>query len=108
MDSQTLAESGDSETVIDLGVGYAPVPDQPLKLELEVEELELTDTDETYQVEVQESDDNETFVSTGLVLAITEVGDIAKWFTSTLRYVKLAWTLGGTTPSVTASAYLSK
>ncbi len=108
MDSQTIAETGDSEGVIDHGAGFAPEPDAVMRLELEVEALDTGDENETYEVDVQESDDDDTYVSTGLKFAVEAVGQISKAFGQTKRYTKLVWTLAGTTPSVTASAWLQR
>ncbi len=108
MDGQTLTETGDGETVLDLGEGYAPQPDQPTRLELNIDTLDYTTEDETYVVEVKESDDNSTFTSTGLIIGVTAIGQISKVFSSVKRYVKLVWTLAGTTPSIKASAWLNQ
>jgi hypothetical protein len=107
MNEQTLTASGDSATVLDMGEGFAPQPDQAARLNLIVSALDLASTNETYVADVQESDAaGSGFASTGLKLTITAVGALSKLFSLTKRYVKLAWTLGGTTPSVTASAWI--
>lgn len=106
MAAQTLTETGDSEKVIDLGAGYAPQPYRPLGLELNVTARDYTTENETYVVDVQESADGQSYVSTGLKLTITATGHLRKVVTSTKRYLKLVWTLGGTTPSITADAWL--
>ncbi|MCE5279375.1 MAG: hypothetical protein ABFD92_01995 [Planctomycetaceae bacterium] len=107
MNAQTLAETGDSESVVDLGVGFAPTPDKAARLDMNVTALDAVTGNETYTAEVQESDDLQAWTATGLLLTVAAVGQISKLFSATKRYQKLVWTLGGTTPSVTASAWIS-
>jgi hypothetical protein len=75
MDSQTLEATGDSETVLDLGEGFAPAPDLAGRVQIQTEALEVAEAN-SYQVEVQESADGQTFAPTGLVLQIAETASI--------------------------------
>jgi hypothetical protein len=105
-DSQEFAATADSETVIDLGAGWAPEPDAAMRLRANVEAV-TTGGGETYSLDVQESADGITYTSTGLVLALTAAGLLTKLFSSTKRYVKLVLTLSSVgTEALTLSAWL--
>jgi hypothetical protein len=104
MAAATLTATGDS-TVLDLGVGYSPSPIDALGILINVTARDATTGNEAYSCEVWESDDNSSWTTTGLSFTVAAVGQYQKITGITKRYVKLIWTLGGTTPSLTADAW---
>ena len=107
LDAATKAETGNSD-VVDLGEGFAPAPDKPVKLMLHVTALDTASGDETYTVELYESADGVTYTSTGLRVSVVATGQVVKTIGVTKRYQRLTLTLAGTTPSITASAWLNR
>lgn len=107
MNAATKTETFTSD-VVDLGAGFAPQPDMPARVVMNTTALDLTSTNETYTIEVEESADNSTWTKTGLSFTVTATGLVSKIFGVTKRYVRLAGTLAGTTPSITASAWVNR
>lgn len=113
--AQTLAASGASTNIIDhsedrnLGIGTA------MAILISVTAIDATSGDETYTVQPQ-ADDNAGFGSPlpigGLVTILRSIAVPAQIAVpmppdlSFERFSRLNWTLGGTTPSITYSAYL--
>lgn len=102
----TKTASFDS-TAVDRGEGFAPEGlGEAVAGVVSVTALDLTDESETYAFKLQESADNETFADIGLSVSVTAVGvKVVKGFL-TKRYVRLALTAGGATPSITYKAWL--
>jgi hypothetical protein len=67
-------------------------------------------TSPTIDFKLQESDDNSTFtdIAHSRFDQINDVGVYKQEFSTTKKYVRLAWTVGGTTPSFTTWAYIDK
>lgn len=105
-DADTITETGDLGSAVDLGENFAPDPVLPLRLGLNVTALDTDDTDEVYWLVVLESADDVTYVETGLRVRLLSTGTYHLVVGVTKRYVKLRPELSGTTPSVTASAWL--
>jgi hypothetical protein len=63
--------------------------------------------DETYSFVMQESADNATFAACGPAAAIAGNGVAIVRGVVQQRYVRLALTIGGTTPSITFKAWLN-
>lgn len=114
--SQALTETAASTDVIDLGVDRNVGQGEPLVVVVQVEvAADDGNDDETYVAAIQ-TDDNESFSSATTLgeLTITR-GDAAGTryifglpATEQLeRYVRVNYTLGGTSPSVTVSAFLA-
>jgi hypothetical protein len=114
-DAQALTATAASTNLIDLGSDGNLGIGEPMAVVLLVDvAADDSDADETYSVAIQ-TDDNSSFSSAATVGTITITrGDAAgtKYVallpkdTSMERYVRLNYTLGGTTPTVTVSAYL--
>lgn len=112
---QALTVTAASTNIVDLGadrnIGIGK--EMAVLLVLDVASDNTTE-DETYSVAVQ-ADDNASFSSAGTVTTFTIAAGAAAGTkyaailpkdTLTERYIRLNYTLGGTTPSVTVSAYL--
>tara|TARA_Y100000310_G_scaffold342527_1_gene446165 strand:- start:12152 stop:12577 length:426 start_codon:yes stop_codon:yes gene_type:complete len=110
---QVLSASGASTNTIDLGSDRKIGKGEPMAVVVFVSAIDTTSGNETYSVGV-ETDDNTGFSSaTTLTSAdipaseqkeggqlVIPLGHVNE------RYIRLSLTLGGTTPSVTYSAYL--
>ena len=119
MDEELLLQSTTTQTgstnsaAIDMGAGFAPGgAGMPVAAVIKVTAADRTTGDETYNFKLQESADNVTFTDCGGNYAVPVSGNsatlgtlVAKGVLSR-RYVRLASTLGGTTPSVTFKAWL--
>jgi hypothetical protein len=93
---------------LDLGSGFVPGGlGKPAAAIVHVTALDLADGNETYSVVLQESSDNVTFTVAGASLAVTAVGVAAVKGWLTKRYVRLSFTIVGTTPSITFKAWLN-
>lgn len=116
-DSQALTATAVSTNIIDLGADRDIGIGDPLAIVVVVKvALDRVTGDETYTVTVQ-ADDNASFTS-----AITVVGPVSllaytagtKFIINlppdklTERYIRLNYTLGGTTPTGTITAFLTK
>ncbi|HUX17293.1 MAG TPA: hypothetical protein VMW52_12530 [Phycisphaerae bacterium] len=107
MDEATKEGTGASD-VVDLGENFAPSPAQPLAVEMNVTALDTVTGNETYSVKLQESYDNSNWSDTGLQLSVTATGLIHKVVGVSRRYLRLYLTLAGTTPSITADAWVNR
>lgn len=72
-------------------------------------DIDLANADETYSFKIEESDDNSSFSDTGLSTTITadnqvKVVAIKNLGTTRKRYLRAVLDVGGTTPSIPASA----
>ena len=93
---------------LDLGAGFAPGgPGVPAVVVVQVTALDTADGNETYSLVLQDSADNVTFAAVGAAAAVTATGAVAVKGRVTRRYVRLALTVGGTTPSITFKAWLN-
>lgn len=115
-DSQALTASAASTNIIDLGADRNIGIGEPMSVIVNVEvALDDTTGDETYAIAVQ-ADDNSSFSSAIEVAAASVVtrGDAAGTQYviplpadyATEQYLRVYFTLGGTTPTGTVSAYL--
>lgn len=113
-DAQALTATAVSTNVIDLtsdrDIGVGETIWTLIQLDVAADD---TDADETYVVTL-ETDDNAAFTSATVIDTITITrGDVAgtRYYSSVPlaneRFLRLNYTLGGTTPAVTASAWLS-
>ncbi len=113
-DAQAMTATAVSTNVIDLSVATPVGPGMPLYIVMQLDvATDFTTGNETYSIAIQ-TDDNEAFSSASTLATITYVGANAAGtrkvfgFTYTNeRYLRLNYTLGGTTPSMTISAWLS-
>jgi hypothetical protein len=93
---------------LDLGVGYAPGgPGQRVSALVAVVSRDTADGNETYAVVMQESADGATYAPCGPSAAVAGIGVTVARGVVTQRFVRLALTLGGTTPSITFKAWLN-
>lgn len=74
-----------------------------------VGDIDLASADETYQVKVEESDDNVTFTTTTITATVSAdnqvgVARIAELNVARKRYLRAVLDVGGTTPSIPMSA----
>jgi hypothetical protein len=93
---------------LDLGDGYAPGgPGQRVSGLIAVVARDDTTGDETYSLVLQQSDDDATYAACGAATTVTATGVAIVRGVITKRYVRLALTLGGTTPSITFKAWLN-
>jgi hypothetical protein len=115
-DSQALTATAASTNIIDLGADRNIGIGEPMSVIVNVEvALDDTNGDETYAIAVQ-ADDNSGFSSAIEVAAASVVtrGDAAGTQYviplpadyATEQYLRVYFTLGGTTPTGTVSAYL--
>jgi hypothetical protein len=109
-DGQTRATSGDSTNNVDAGAGYAPKPAAPMMLIFQPSGMAHGgQSEESYQINVQESDDAQSWTETGLSFPVTyataEGAQLVKLFGQTKRYTKVVVTVGGTAPSITFTAW---
>ena len=114
-DSQALTATAASTNLIDLGVDRDIGVGEPLAVVLTVEvAADATTGNETYQVDV-ETDDNSSFSSASVIARrIPTAAELALGTVMTIplpntneRYIRLNYTLGGTTPTLTLSAHLA-
>jgi hypothetical protein len=93
---------------IDLGAGFSP---GGLGLAVggvvQVTAADLADGNETYSFVLQESSDNVTFTAASAATSTGAAGTYPVRGRVTKRFVRLALTVGGTTPSVTFKAWLN-
>jgi hypothetical protein len=114
-DSQALSGSAASTNVIDLGADGNVGIGEPMAVLVVVEvAADFTTTDETYVVDL-ETDDNSGFSSATNLGQLTLPDGAAAGSRFVIgvpadsraeQFLRLNYTLGGTTPSVTLSAYL--
>lgn len=114
-DAQALTSSGASTNLVDFGVDGNVGIGEPMAVVVVVDvALDAADADETYVITVQ-ADDNSSFSSAATIATKTATrGDAAgtKYVlpipadTSAEQYMRVYFTLGGTTPSGTFTAFL--
>ena len=93
---------------IDLGAGFAPGGlGLAVRGVVQVTASDLADGNETYSFVLQESSDNVTFTAASAAVSTGAVGTYPVRGRVTKRFVRLALTVGGTTPSVTFKASLN-
>lgn len=113
--AQALTATAVSTNVIDLGsVRQIGVGEQLSIVLAAIVAADFTTGNETYQIDIQ-TDDNSSFSSaTTLRSTVITAADLALGAVNVLscprrnmeRYLRLNYTLGGTTPTVTLSAWL--
>ncbi|MCA7962505.1 hypothetical protein LGM54_06005 [Burkholderia cenocepacia] len=113
--AQALSASGASTNIIDLGSDRDIGPGRPLWVVIAVQvAADNTTGDETYSVALQ-TDDNAAFSSPTTIATVAPAAAslpagarlvIGMPFANE-RYLRLNYTLGGTTPSVTLNAFLT-
>lgn len=113
LQSRVTKTASFNSTGVDNGGGYAPGGvGAPMAAVVDVTAGDRANSDETYTFTLQESDDDSTYTAAGPSVAVTVSGTT---FTTgaisvpgfvSKRYVRLALTITGTTPSITYSAHL--
>lgn len=113
--AQALTATAVSTNVIDLGAVRQIGVGEPMCIVLAaIVAADFTTGNETYQVDIQ-TDDNSAFSSattlsstviTAAQLTLGAIRVIAVPQTGMERYLRLNYTLGGTTPTLTASSWL--
>jgi hypothetical protein len=94
-------------TTYDHGKFFAPGGvGQAMGAVVETTALDSTTGDETYKFVVQESEDGNTWNDAGPIISVTAVGFVTVPAFISKRYNRLNLDVGGTTPSITYSAYL--
>jgi hypothetical protein len=85
----------------------------PVAAVIDVSVCDRANSDETYNFKLQDSADNSTFADIGVNVAVPVAGTVAtlgaivaKGFANR-RFVRVAKTLAGTTPSVTTKIWLN-
>ena len=113
-DAQLLLQDSTTKTAsyntpsIDLGAGFSPGGlGRPVAAVVQVTALDTGDANETYTFTLQESSDNSIFTAAGAGATVTAAGAHAARGWATKRYVRLALTVAGTTPSITFKAFLN-
>jgi len=113
--AQALTATAASTNQIDLGAARDVGSGEPMYVVVTVDvSADHTTGDETYQIDVQQ-DDNSSFSSaTTLLSKVITSTDLTAGSLhviplpqNTEQYLRLNYTLGGTTPSVTLNAYLA-
>ena len=93
---------------LDLGAGYAPGgPGQGVSAVLAVVSRDISSGDETYGFVLQESPDNVTFSPAGAAASVTAAGVMLARGVIRTRFVRLALSVAGTTPSIVFKAWLN-
>jgi hypothetical protein len=113
-DTQLLLQNTTTQTAsfntgaLDLGSGYSPGgTGQPVVAVVNVTALDTADGNESYTVTLQESADNSAWAASSPAVSIAATGGAVVRGHQTKRYVRLAFTIGGTTPSITLKAWLN-
>ena len=113
-DAQLLLQDTTTKTAsfntpsIDLGAAFAPGGlGKPAAAVVQVTAMDTADGTEAYSFALQESSDNVTFSAAGAAAIATAVGVLPVRGWATKRYVRLALTASGTTPSITFKSYLN-
>jgi hypothetical protein len=93
---------------LDLGAGFAPGGlGLPVGAVVQATAVDTVDGNETYTFALQESSDNVTFTAAGGSITAGAVGTVPVRGRISKRYVRLALTIAGTTPSITFKAWLN-
>ena len=93
---------------LDLGAGFAPGGlGLPVGAVVQVTASDIADGNESYNFVLQESADNVTFVPASPSVSAGGVATYAVRGRVSRRYVRLALTVAGTTPSITFKAWLN-
>jgi hypothetical protein len=112
--SATRTASGNG-TGVDLGAGYAPSGGgQPMQAVISFSALDRAQGDETYSFRIEDSPDNSTWTARSADRTTAQEGFTSNGASGVFtiganivqRYVRIVWTLAGTTPSITFTAYL--
>ncbi len=92
------------------GSGVRVGPQARGKVKCVIQISAVSGTAPTIDFKLQESDDNSTFtdIANSKFDQINAVGVYKQEFSTTKKYVRLAWTVGGTSPSFTTWAYVDK
>lgn len=113
-DAQLLLQDTTTKTAnfntpsIDLGAGFNPGGlGRPVAAVVQATAVDSADGNESYSFVLQESSDNSTFTAAGASASVTAAGAHAVRGWATKRYVRVALTVAGTTPSITFKAYLN-
>lgn len=115
-DAQAVTADAASTNYIDLGVSRKVFDGEPLAVVLQVDvAADGTTTDETYEFQI-ETDDNTSFSSpTDVVLHSIGYASLTAGSLHVIpvpvgalleRYVRVYYNVGGTTPSITVTAFL--
>lgn len=115
-DAQAVTADAASTNYIDLGVARNLFDGEPMAVVIQVDvAADGTTTDETYEFQI-ETDDNTSFSSaTDLLLHSIGYASLTAGSTHVLpvpvgaaveRYIRVYYNVGGTTPSVTVTAFL--
>jgi hypothetical protein len=108
LQDSTTRTAAFSTAGFDLGSGFAPGGlGKPAAAVVNATALDTSSGNETYSFVLEESSDNSSFSAIGVATAVTAVGAVAVRGWITKRYVRLALTTGGTTPSITFKAWLN-
>jgi hypothetical protein len=93
---------------LDLGAGFAPGGlGRAMAAVVHVTAIDQSSSNETYSFLLEDSADNVTFAPIGASVSADGIGAFAATGRVTRRYVRLALTASGTTPSVTYKAWLN-
>jgi len=113
-DAQLLLQDTTTKTAafntpsVDLGAGFSPGGlGKPAAAVVQITAVDTADGNETYTFTLQESSDNSTFTVAGAGVPLNTIGTHAVRGWITKRYVRVALTVGGTTPSITFKTYLN-
>lgn len=115
-DAQAVSADAGSTNVIDLGVARNLFDGEPMAVVLQIDvAADGTTTDETYEFQI-ETDDNAAFSSaTDVVLHSIGYASLTAGSTHVIpipvgkaleQYIRVYYNVGGTTPSVTVTAFL--
>lgn len=115
-DAQAITSDAASTNLIDIGIAKNLFDGEPMAVVLQVDvAADGTTTDETYEFQI-EMDDNSSFSSaTDLVVHSIGYASLTAGSTHIIpipvgqnveQYVRLYYNVGGTTPSITVTAFL--
>lgn len=108
LQDSTTKSAAYNTPALDLGAGFAPGGlGLSVAAVVQVTALDTADGNETYNLVLQDSADNATFAPAGAATSVTAVGATAVKGRVTRRFVRLALTVGGTTPAITFKAWLN-
>jgi hypothetical protein len=115
-DAQAVTADANSTNIIDLGVGRNLFDGEPLAVVLVIDvAANVADADETYEFEVHTDDNSALSSSTQLIAQAIAGAALTAGSTHVIpvpvgvtleRYLGLKFDVGGTTPSVTVTAFL--